>query len=93
MVDEDHDSQSPALADTQQQGLTKARSIHPSHGGWTHVNHPPEFPGRFNFAHPESRSFTLGKLERDQVEESHRRKGMSLADVERWLAPNLNYDP
>ncbi len=44
------------------------------------------------FAHPESRYFTLGKLERDQIEEYHQRKNMPLTDVERWLAPNLNYD-
>jgi 5-methyltetrahydrofolate--homocysteine methyltransferase len=45
------------------------------------------------FAHPESRYFTLGKIGRDQVEDYHVRKGMSEAEVERWLGPNLNYDP
>ncbi len=45
------------------------------------------------FAHPQSRYFALGKIERDQVEDYHRRKGMSLSEVERWLSPNLNYDP
>jgi 5-methyltetrahydrofolate--homocysteine methyltransferase len=35
----------------------------------------------------------VGKIERDQVLDYQRRKGMSLAEVERWLAPNLNYDP
>ena len=45
------------------------------------------------FAHPESRYFSLGKIERDQVTDYHQRKGMSLAEVERWLGPNLNYDP
>ncbi|HEX7453678.1 MAG TPA: vitamin B12 dependent-methionine synthase activation domain-containing protein, partial [Polyangiaceae bacterium] len=45
------------------------------------------------FAHPESRYFTLGKIERDQVADYHTRKGMSVAEVERWLGPNLNYDP
>jgi 5-methyltetrahydrofolate--homocysteine methyltransferase len=44
------------------------------------------------FAHPESRYFTLGKIGRDQVEDYHRRKGMSGAEVERWLGPNLAYD-
>ncbi|HEX3776248.1 MAG TPA: methionine synthase [Polyangiaceae bacterium] len=43
------------------------------------------------FAHPESRYFSLGKIERDQVEDYHERKGMSVNEVERWLAPNLNY--
>jgi 5-methyltetrahydrofolate--homocysteine methyltransferase len=45
------------------------------------------------FAHPESRYFSLGKIDRDQVEDYHQRKGMSVAEVERWLGPNLNYDP
>jgi 5-methyltetrahydrofolate--homocysteine methyltransferase len=45
------------------------------------------------FAHPQSRYFSLGKIERDQVVDYHERKAMSLAEVERWLGPNLNYDP
>jgi 5-methyltetrahydrofolate--homocysteine methyltransferase len=45
------------------------------------------------FAHPASRYFALGKIERDQVADYHQRKGMSMAEVERWLGPNLNYDP
>jgi 5-methyltetrahydrofolate--homocysteine methyltransferase len=45
------------------------------------------------FAHPESRYFGLGRIERDQVEDYARRKGMDMATMERWLAPNLNYDP
>jgi 5-methyltetrahydrofolate--homocysteine methyltransferase len=43
-------------------------------------------------AHPEARYFTLGKIERDQVEDYARRKGMTVQQVERWLGPNLNYD-
>ncbi|MBB5066575.1 methionine synthase [Granulicella mallensis] len=45
------------------------------------------------FAHPESRYFSLGKIDRDQVVDYHKRKGMSIAEVERWLGPNLNYEP
>ncbi|MDE3104838.1 MAG: methionine synthase [Acidobacteriota bacterium] len=45
------------------------------------------------FAHPESRYFSLGKIARDQVADYHLRKGMPLAEVERWLGPYLNYDP
>jgi 5-methyltetrahydrofolate--homocysteine methyltransferase len=45
------------------------------------------------FAHPESRYFALGKIDRDQVADYAERKGMPLAEVERWLGPNLNYDP
>ena len=44
------------------------------------------------FAHPKSRYFSLGKIERDQVEDYAKRKQMTQAEVERWLAPNLNYD-
>jgi 5-methyltetrahydrofolate--homocysteine methyltransferase len=44
------------------------------------------------FAHPESRYFTLGKIDRDQVADYSQRKGMSVAEVERWLGPNLNYE-
>jgi len=44
------------------------------------------------FAHPESRYFSLGKIDREQVADYAERKGMSVAEVERWLAPNLNYD-
>jgi len=45
------------------------------------------------FAHPEAKYFAVGKIDRDQVEDYHRRKGMDLRQVERWLRPNLNYDP
>jgi 5-methyltetrahydrofolate--homocysteine methyltransferase len=45
------------------------------------------------FAHPESRYFGLGKIGRDQVEDYAKRKGWSIEEAERWLAPVLNYDP
>jgi 5-methyltetrahydrofolate--homocysteine methyltransferase len=45
------------------------------------------------FAHPESRYFGVGKIGRDQVEDYAARKGWSLQETERWLAPILNYDP
>jgi 5-methyltetrahydrofolate--homocysteine methyltransferase len=44
------------------------------------------------FAHPESRYFSLGKIDRDQVADYAQRKGMSVVEVERWLGQNLNYD-
>jgi len=47
----------------------------------------------FYFSHPEARYFSLGKIGRDQVQDYHRRKGMDIASVERWLSPNLGYDP
>jgi 5-methyltetrahydrofolate--homocysteine methyltransferase len=45
------------------------------------------------FAHPEARYFGLGKIGRDQVEDYAARKGWSIEQAERWLAPVLNYDP
>ncbi len=45
------------------------------------------------FSHPQSHYFGVGKIERDQVEDYARRKGWTLAEAERWLAPVLNYDP
>ena len=45
------------------------------------------------FSHPESHYFGVGKVERDQVEDYARRKGWSIEEAERWLAPVLNYDP
>jgi len=41
---------------------------------------------------PDSHYFPLGKIDRDQVEDYARRQGMSVAEAERWLAPNLGYD-
>ena len=45
------------------------------------------------FSHPESRYFGVGKLDRDQVEDYAARKGWTITEAERWLAPILNYDP
>lgn len=45
------------------------------------------------FAHPDSRYFGLGKISHDQVDAYAKTKGMRLEEMERWLAPNLNYEP
>jgi 5-methyltetrahydrofolate--homocysteine methyltransferase len=45
------------------------------------------------FAHPDSHYFAVGKIDRDQVQDYARRKGMDIATVQRWLGPNLGYDP
>jgi 5-methyltetrahydrofolate--homocysteine methyltransferase len=45
------------------------------------------------FAHPAAIYFGLGKIDKDQIADYHLRKGMSVAEVERWLSPNLNYEP
>lgn len=47
----------------------------------------------FYYSHPEARYFALGKINRDQVESYGQRKKFTLPETERWLAPNLNYDP
>jgi 5-methyltetrahydrofolate--homocysteine methyltransferase len=44
------------------------------------------------FSHPESRYFGLGKIEKDQVRDYAMRKNMNLDIIEKWLAPNLNYE-
>ena len=45
------------------------------------------------FAHPRARYFTVGRIGRDQAAAYAVRKGISLAEAERWLGPNLGYDP
>jgi len=47
----------------------------------------------YYLAHPESRYFGVGRIHRDQVADYARRKGITVAEAERWLAPNLAYDP
>ncbi len=47
----------------------------------------------FYLAHPDAKYFAVGKIGKDQVEDYARRKGMDLRTVERWLSPNLNYEP
>ena len=44
------------------------------------------------FSHPQARYFTVGRLGRDQIEDYAQRKGVSVAEAERWLRPNLAYD-
>ena len=55
--------------------------------------HPGASVSGIYLAHPQARYFTVGSIGRDQVEDYARRKGMSVAEVERWLAPNLGYEP
>lgn len=47
----------------------------------------------FYFAHPEARYFGVGKIAKDQLEDYAARKKLTLEEAERWLAPNLSYDP
>ena len=47
----------------------------------------------FYFSHPDARYFSVGKIDRDQLESYAERKGMSRAEAEQWLMPNLGYEP
>jgi 5-methyltetrahydrofolate--homocysteine methyltransferase len=47
----------------------------------------------FYFSHPDARYFAVGKIDRDQLESYAARKGISIAEAEKWLAPVLGYDP
>ncbi|MBI2398917.1 MAG: methionine synthase [Xanthomonadales bacterium] len=47
----------------------------------------------YYFAHPQSQYFVVGRIGKEQVEDYARRKGWTLEQAERWLAPNLDYDP
>ncbi|RLM20193.1 methionine synthase [Brenneria alni] len=44
------------------------------------------------FSHPDSKYFAVAQIQRDQIEDYAKRKGMNISDIERWLAPNLGYD-
>jgi len=47
----------------------------------------------FYYAHPDAKYFAVGKIGRDQLESYAERQGVSISEAEKWLAPNLGYDP
>ena len=53
---------------------------------------PPAAVSGFYLSHPDAAYFAVGKIGRDQVEDYARRSGLSLAEAEKWLAPNLAYE-
>ena len=55
--------------------------------------HPAAAVSGWYFSHPEAKYLTVGRVDRDQVEDYARRKQLPLAAMERWLAPNLGYEP
>jgi 5-methyltetrahydrofolate--homocysteine methyltransferase len=55
--------------------------------------HPGASVSGLYFSHPDSRYFGVGKIERDQANDYAARKGQSLGEIEKWLLPNLNYEP
>ncbi len=72
------------LESTKHTGVTLTESL---------AMHPASSVSGLYFAHPEAKYFAVGKIGRDQVEDYARRKGMTAAEVEKWLAPNLAYEP
>jgi 5-methyltetrahydrofolate--homocysteine methyltransferase len=59
----------------------------------SYAMYPTSSVSGFYFGHPESRYFGLGKIGEDQVSDYAIRKGVSKAQAERWLSPNLAYSP
>jgi 5-methyltetrahydrofolate--homocysteine methyltransferase len=59
----------------------------------SYAMHPAAAVSGWYFSHPEARYLTVGRIDRDQVEDYARRKQLPLAEIERWLAPNLGYEP
>ncbi|MGE0472389.1 MAG: methionine synthase [Nitrospirales bacterium] len=55
--------------------------------------HPAASVSGFYFSHSQAKYFSVGKLKQDQVQDYAKRKGMEVSVVERWLSPNLGYDP
>ena len=71
------------LLDAEKAGITLTES---------YAMYPASSVSGFYFANAESKYFGLGKIEKDQVEEYAKRKGMTVSEVEKWLSPNLSYD-
>ena len=82
----DHSEKRPlfALLDAERvgMGLTESYAMTP----------PPSVSGLY-FGHPQARYFSVGRIGRDQVEDYASRKGIERAEAERWLRPNLAYEP
>jgi len=55
--------------------------------------HPAASVSGWYLGHPEARYFSVDRIDRDQASDYAARKGMPLAEIERWLSPNLGYDP
>jgi 5-methyltetrahydrofolate--homocysteine methyltransferase len=59
----------------------------------SYAMHPTAAVSGWYFAHPDAHYFAIGKIARDQVEDYAQRQGVSVAEMERWLSPNLGYEP
>jgi 5-methyltetrahydrofolate--homocysteine methyltransferase len=73
-----------AALDAERQGLTLTESF---------AMLPAASVSGLYFSHPQAKYFNVGRIGRDQVESYARRKGVDIETIERWLAPNLAYDP
>jgi len=87
----------PACPDHTEKG-TLWRLLDPEHNAGIRLTEsfamfPTAAVSGFYFSHPQARYFGVGKIDRDQASSYAQRKGMGLAEAERWLAPNLGYDP
>ncbi|MFN0314915.1 MAG: methionine synthase [Burkholderiales bacterium] len=86
----------PACPDHTEKGalfsLLEAESRAKMHLTESYAMLPAAAVSGFYFSHPESHYFAVGRIGRDQVQEYARRSGKPLEEVERWLAPNLNYE-
>lgn len=87
----------PAFPDHTEKGLLWALLDAERHTGVSltesYAMWPASSVSGFYFGHPESRYFGVGKIDQDQVEDYAKRKSFDLKTMERWLSPNLNYDP
>jgi 5-methyltetrahydrofolate--homocysteine methyltransferase len=87
----------PACPDhTEKAGLWKLLDVEHSAGirlTESYAMYPTAAVSGWYLSHPEARYFAVGKIDREQVEDYARRKGMELAEAQRWLSANLGYEP
>ena len=87
----------PACPDHTEKGPLFELLDAPAHTGLALTESFAMFPtaavSGFYFSHPQSAYFGVGRIGRDQAEDYARRKGMELATIEKWLSPNLGYQP
>jgi len=87
----------PACPDHTEKGLLFDLLEAPVNAGITLTESFAMAPGAavsgFYFAHPDARYFGVGRINKDQVEDYAKRKGWGMQEAERWLAPNLAYNP
>jgi 5-methyltetrahydrofolate--homocysteine methyltransferase len=87
----------PACPDhTEKQTIWELLDVERSTGIWLTESlamHPAASVSGLYFAHPAARYFAVDMITKDQVEDYARRKGMTVSEVERWLSPNLAYEP